>query len=53
LLLVFLFLFSVSSGVLPNVASFFVNGATLLQMFKKIIQHPLTTALEGNQYPQA
>ncbi len=36
-----------------KVASFFVNGATVLQMFVEVIQYPLTTTLEGNQYPLA
>jgi hypothetical protein len=33
-----------------KVASFFVNGATLLQMSIEVTKYPLTTTLEGNQY---
>jgi hypothetical protein len=35
------------------VASFFVNGATLLQMSIGVISYPLTFALEGIQCPLA
>jgi hypothetical protein len=35
---------------MQKVASFFVNGASLLQMSLKVIQGPLPTALGGNQY---
>jgi hypothetical protein len=35
-----------------KVASFLVNGATLLQMSIEVIQYPLTTALEGNPLPK-
>ncbi len=36
-----------------SVASCIFNGATLLKMSIQVIQYPLTTALEGNQYPLA
>jgi hypothetical protein len=53
LLLVFYFNFYLLQMYGEKVAYFSVKWAALLQMSLEVIQYPLLTVLEGNQYPLA
>ncbi len=48
----FYFNYQVLQSYGKKFAPFFINEATILQMFKEVIHYPLLVALESNQLPQ-